>query len=165
MLYPLSYRRDAATVVAVVPGSTFARTSYSPEIYAIAPDGSASRLTPELLARIEALARRSHPPVSPVLSRSGIVLDSSRHEAHRGSTVLDLTNKEFGVLEVLLAAQGRVVSSEELLERVWDEHTDPFTTVVDPSGRCTCTVARSSSRSATRWRSSTAASRQKRAVR
>ena len=84
----------------------------------------------ELLARIEALARRSHPPVAPVLARSGIVLDSSRHQAHRGSTALELTNKEFGILEVLLAAQGRVVSSEELLERVWDEHTDPFTTVV-----------------------------------
>lgn len=84
----------------------------------------------ELVARVEALARRSQPAVAPVLSRSGVVVDSSRHEARRGDGRLNLTNKEFGVLEVLLQADGRVVSSEELLERVWDEHTDPFTTVV-----------------------------------
>jgi DNA-binding response OmpR family regulator len=59
-----------------------------------------------------------------------VVLDSSRREARRGDRRLHLTNKEFGILEVLLQADGRVVSSEELLERVWDEHADPFTTVV-----------------------------------
>jgi DNA-binding response OmpR family regulator len=84
----------------------------------------------ELVARVEALARRSQPTVSPILSRDGVVLDSSRHEARRGDRRLHLTNKEFGILEVLLQADGRVVSSEELLERVWDEHADPFTTVV-----------------------------------
>jgi DNA-binding response OmpR family regulator len=84
----------------------------------------------ELVARVEALARRSQPAIAPVLSREGIVLDSSRREARRADRRLFLTNKEFGVLEVLLQADGRVVSSEELLERVWDEHTDPFTTVV-----------------------------------
>ena len=84
----------------------------------------------ELVARVEALARRSQPTVAPILSRDGVVLDSSRHEARRGDRRLHLTNKEFGILEVLLQADGRVVSSEELLERVWDEHADPFTTVV-----------------------------------
>jgi DNA-binding response OmpR family regulator len=84
----------------------------------------------ELAARVEALARRSQPTVAPILSRGEIVLDSSRREARRGHRWLHLTNKEFGVLEVLLQADGRVVSSEELLERVWDEHADPFTTVV-----------------------------------
>ena len=84
----------------------------------------------ELVARVEALGRRSQPSVAPVLAKEGVVLDSSRREARRGDLPLHLTNKEFGVLEVLLAADGRVVSSEELLERVWDEFTDPFTTVV-----------------------------------
>lgn len=84
----------------------------------------------ELVARVEALARRSQPTVSPILSRDGVVLDSSRHAARRGDRRLHLTNKEFGILEVLLQADGRVVSSEELLERVWDEQADPFTTVV-----------------------------------
>jgi len=84
----------------------------------------------ELVARIQALSRRSHPPVAAILTRADITLDPSRREAARGGQTLHLTNKEFGVLEVLLAADGRVVSSEELLERVWDEFTDPFTTVV-----------------------------------
>jgi DNA-binding response OmpR family regulator len=84
----------------------------------------------ELVARVEALARRSQPAVAPILSSDGVVLDSSRREARRGDRRLHLTNKEFGILEVLLQADGRVVSSEELLERVWDEHADPFTTVV-----------------------------------
>lgn len=84
----------------------------------------------ELVARIQALARRSQPPLPPTLSRAGITLDPSRREASRGGDALNLTNKEFGVLEVLLGADGRVVSAEELLERVWDEFTDPFTTVV-----------------------------------
>ncbi len=84
----------------------------------------------ELVARVQALARRAQPPVPPILSRAGITLDSARREASRDGGPLHLTNKEFGVLEVLLAADGRVVAAEELLERVWDEFTDPFTTVV-----------------------------------
>ncbi len=58
------------------------------------------------------------------------MLDPARRVASRGGRVLDLGPKEFGVLELLLAAQGRVVSAEELLERVWDEMADPFTTAV-----------------------------------
>lgn len=84
----------------------------------------------ELVARVQALSRRSQPSVAPTLTAKGVTLDPSRQEASRDGEPLHLTNKEFGILEVLLAADGRVVSSEELLERVWDENADPFTTVV-----------------------------------
>jgi len=83
----------------------------------------------ELVARIRALARRSRDPLPPVLDQ-GIRLDPGRREATRAGHFLHLTRKEFGVLEALLAADGAVVSAEELLERVWDEHTDPFTNTV-----------------------------------
>ncbi len=82
---------------------------------------------PELVARIGALIRRSQPALPPTIRRGDIELDLARRLAHRGGRRLDLTPKEFGVLELLLAADGRVVSSEELLERVWDENADPFT--------------------------------------
>ena len=84
----------------------------------------------ELVARIRALGRRPAAPVRPVLERHGITLDPARRLALRGSRPLELTRKEFAVLEVLLAADGRVISSEELLEKVWDEHADPFTNAV-----------------------------------
>jgi len=84
----------------------------------------------ELVARIRALARRSRDALPPVLERDGVRLDPARREATRGGHFLHLTRKEFGVLEVLLSADGAVVSSEELLERVWDEHADPFTNTV-----------------------------------
>jgi DNA-binding response OmpR family regulator len=84
----------------------------------------------ELVARIQALARRSTPSRPPVLERGDVELDPARRVVSRGGTPIELTRKEFGVLEVLLAARGAVVSSEELLERVWDENADPFTTTV-----------------------------------
>jgi DNA-binding response OmpR family regulator len=84
----------------------------------------------ELVARIRALARRSRDALPPVLEGQGIRLDPARREATRHGHFLHLTRKEFGVLEALLAADGAVVSAEELLERVWDEHTDPFTNTV-----------------------------------
>jgi DNA-binding response OmpR family regulator len=84
----------------------------------------------ELVARIRALARRSRDPLPPVLEGQGIRLDPARREATRNGHFLHLTRKEFGVLEALLAADGAVVSAEELLERVWDEHADPFTNTV-----------------------------------
>jgi DNA-binding response OmpR family regulator len=84
----------------------------------------------ELVARIRALGRRAVTPVLPVLTRGDLVLDSARHVAERSSVDLGLTKKEFSLLEVLLSAEGRVVSAEELLEKVWDENTDPFTNVV-----------------------------------
>jgi DNA-binding response OmpR family regulator len=84
----------------------------------------------ELVARIRALARRSARPVAPVLTVTDVVVDTTRRVATREGRRLQLTRKEFGVLETLIGADGRVVSSEELLERVWDEHADPFTHVV-----------------------------------
>jgi DNA-binding response OmpR family regulator len=84
----------------------------------------------ELVARVRALGRRSEQPTPPVLARGDLVVDRARCQASRGGHFLPLTRKELGVLEVLLAADGRVVSSEELLERVWDEHADPFTNTV-----------------------------------
>jgi DNA-binding response OmpR family regulator len=84
----------------------------------------------ELVARIRALGRRSPDAVPPTLRFADITLDTSRRVAMRGSRRLDLSPKEFAVLECLLGAGGRLVSAEELLERVWDEAADPFTTAV-----------------------------------
>jgi DNA-binding response OmpR family regulator len=84
----------------------------------------------ELVARIRALGRRTAAPSSPVLSAGDLSLDPARHVAVRAGQDLGLTKKEVGVLEVLLQAEGRVISAEELLERVWDENADPFTNVV-----------------------------------
>jgi DNA-binding response OmpR family regulator len=84
----------------------------------------------ELVARIRALARRSAPAVPPVLDNGDLSLDPGRHVAFRAGRRLELSPKEFALLECLLAAGGRVVSAEELLDRVWDEAADPFTTAV-----------------------------------
>jgi DNA-binding response OmpR family regulator len=84
----------------------------------------------ELVARVRALARRSAPAVPPVLIAGDLRLDPARRVAERGGRRLDLSPKEFAALECLLAAGGRVVSAEELLDRVWDEMADPFTTAV-----------------------------------
>ncbi|NDU75673.1 response regulator [Actinomadura sp. DSM 109109] len=84
----------------------------------------------ELVARVRALARRSGPPVPPVLEGRGIRLDPHRRRAARDGRELRLTNKEFAVLEELLRAEGGVVSAERLLERAWDEHIDPFSNIV-----------------------------------
>jgi DNA-binding response OmpR family regulator len=84
----------------------------------------------ELVARIRALARRSGRPLPPVLERAGITLDTAYRQAFRDGRALALSRKEYAVLEVLMRAQGAVVSTEELLERAWDEHVDPFTTAV-----------------------------------
>lgn len=84
----------------------------------------------ELMARVRALARRSSPPLPPVLDRAGVRLDPNRREVTRDGRPVALTNKEFAVLEVLMRAQGTVVSAEHLLEKAWDEYIDPFTNVV-----------------------------------
>jgi DNA-binding response OmpR family regulator len=89
----------------------------------------------ELVARIRALARRSAPAVPPVLEDGDLSLDPGRHVAFRAGRRLDLSPKEFALLECLLAAGGRVVSAEELLDRVWDEAADPFTTAVKTTVR------------------------------
>src|SRR5215470_13321559 len=85
---------------------------------------------PVLVARIGALARRAHPAVPPVLRHADLVVDTARRCAWRAGRALELAPKEFGVLELLAAAQGRAVPAEELLERVWDEFADPFSTAV-----------------------------------
>jgi DNA-binding response OmpR family regulator len=85
---------------------------------------------PVLVARIGALARRAQPSIPPVLEHQDIALDAGRRIAFRAGSQLALRPKEFGVLELLLASQGRVVSAEELLARVWDEAADPFTGAV-----------------------------------
>ncbi|EXU62878.1 response regulator transcription factor [Streptomyces sp. DSM 41524] len=85
---------------------------------------------PVLIARIGALARRAHPAVPPVVHHGDLVVDTARRKAARAGRPLELAPKEFGVLELLLSAKGRAVSAEELLERVWDEAADPFTSAV-----------------------------------
>jgi DNA-binding response OmpR family regulator len=84
----------------------------------------------ELCARIRALGRRAAPALPPVLERGGLVLDPARREAARDGRPLALSPKEFAVLEVLMRAQGIVVSAETLLERAWDANADPFTSAV-----------------------------------
>ena len=84
----------------------------------------------ELVARVHALGRRSAPAIAPVLEYEGLVLDVARHSASRDGALLSLSPKEFAVLHVLMRARGQVVSAEELLEKAWDEHADPFTNAV-----------------------------------
>jgi DNA-binding response OmpR family regulator len=84
----------------------------------------------ELVARVQALARRARPALPPVFERAGVILDLPRHQASREGRHLALSPKEFAVLEVLMRAEGAVVSAEELLEKAWDEHADPFTNAV-----------------------------------
>ncbi len=84
----------------------------------------------ELVARVRALARRAGPARPAVLTRDDLTLDPASRIVARAGRRIDLSPKEFGVLEVLMGADGRVVSSEELLERVWDENADPFTNSV-----------------------------------
>jgi len=85
---------------------------------------------PELVARIRALARRSTPSQPPVLRHRDIELDAARRTVTRAGRPVQLARKEFAVLEALMAVDGATVSAEQLLERVWDEHVDPFTNVV-----------------------------------
>jgi DNA-binding response OmpR family regulator len=84
----------------------------------------------ELVARVQALGRRAGRAAPPVLERAGIRLDQHRRTVTRGSQPVALSRKEFAVLAELLRADGGVVSAEQLLEKVWDEHADPFTGVI-----------------------------------
>jgi len=84
----------------------------------------------ELVARVRALARRSTAALPPTLESGDVTLDPGSRTAFRAGRRLELSPKEFALLECLLASPGRVVSAEELLERVWDEAADPFTTAV-----------------------------------
>jgi DNA-binding response OmpR family regulator len=84
----------------------------------------------ELTARIRALGRRCGPALPAVLACTDLRVDPARRTATRAGRRLPLSPKEFAVLEYLLAARGRIVPAEELLERVWDEAADPFTATV-----------------------------------
>jgi DNA-binding response OmpR family regulator len=110
----------AGTIADRVAGLGRGADDYLPKPFAFA----------ELIARIRALARRSHPAVPPVLTAKGVTLDPARRLATRYGRMLDLGPKELAVLELLMAAGGRAVSAEELLERGWDEMADPFSTAV-----------------------------------
>jgi DNA-binding response OmpR family regulator len=110
----------AGTIADRVSGLGRGADDYLPKPFAFA----------ELIARIRALARRSNPAVPPVLRAKGVMLDPSRRAASRYGRSLELGPKELAVLELLMAAGGRVVSAEELLERAWDEMADPFSTAV-----------------------------------
>jgi DNA-binding response OmpR family regulator len=110
----------AATIEDRVDGLGRGADDYLPKPFAFA----------ELVARIRALLRRAQPALPPVLASGNVLLDPGRRIALRAGEPLDLGPKEFGVLELLLAAEGRVVSAEELLERVWDEMADPFSSAV-----------------------------------
>ncbi len=103
-----------------VEGLTLGADDYLPKPFAFA----------ELVARIRALGRRAGTALPPVMERAGLSLDPARRVASRDGRFVRLTNKELAVLEVLLAADGAVVSAEELLERAWDDHADPFTNAV-----------------------------------
>lgn len=85
---------------------------------------------PELVLRLQALARRKPTAQPRVLKAADVELDPLRRTASRGGRPCELTPKEFAVLEALLRATPAVLSAEDLLDRAWDEHTDPFTKTV-----------------------------------
>ena len=109
----------AATIGDRVEGLNLGADDYLPKPFAFE----------ELVARVHALARRA-PATAPVLVNGELTLDRARRRATRAGRDLSLTRKELGILEVLLAADGAVISAEELLERVWDENAHPFTRTV-----------------------------------
>ena len=110
----------AGTLEDVVEGLALGADDYLPKPFRFA----------ELVARIRALSRRSLPSRPPVLHHGDLELDPARRRLTRAGREIDLARKEFAVLETLMSAEGATVSAEELLERVWDEQTDPFTNVV-----------------------------------
>jgi DNA-binding response OmpR family regulator len=109
----------AADVDDRVDGLELGADDYLPKPFAFA----------ELVARVRALSRRA-PSVPPVLRRGDLAVDRARYRASRGTRSLSLTRKEFGILEMLLAADGALVSAEDLLEHVWDASADPFSNIV-----------------------------------
>lgn len=110
----------SGTIEDRVRGLEIGADDYLPKPFAMA----------ELIARVQALARRPPMLTLPVIEIGDLVIDRNRRIARRQGMDLPLTRKEFGVLEVLATAPGKVFSAEDLLERVWDEQADPFTNAV-----------------------------------
>jgi DNA-binding response OmpR family regulator len=110
----------AATIEDRVEGLGLGADDYLPKPFHIA----------ELVARIRALARRSRRPLPPTLAYLDLELDSAHRTVTRAGQPVPLTPKEFAVLELLLGAEGAVVSTEQILEHAWDDATDPFTNAV-----------------------------------
>jgi DNA-binding response OmpR family regulator len=110
----------SGTIAERVEGLGLGADDYLPKPFAYA----------ELVARIRAVGRRARQAAPPILVHGDLRLDPARRSATRAGARLPLSPKEFAVLEYLLTGQGRVISAEELLDRVWDEATDPFTTTV-----------------------------------
>jgi DNA-binding response OmpR family regulator len=103
-----------------VEGLSLGADDYLPKPFAMA----------ELVARVRALGRRTRPAHPAILKWHDIWLDPARHTAGRGGADVRLTNREFAVLEELIASDGALVSAEELMERVWDDKLDPFSNIV-----------------------------------
>jgi DNA-binding response OmpR family regulator len=110
----------ASTIENRVDGLSLGADDYLPKPFAFA----------ELVARIRALARRNQPALPPTLVKGDLRLDTAQRVASRAGRRLELSPKEIAVLELLLAADGATISTQELRRRVWDEYTDPFTNVV-----------------------------------
>ena len=110
----------AAGVDDLVGGLSIGADDYMPKPFEFA----------ELVARLRALARRSHPAAPPTLTAGDLELDPARRTVTRARRPIDLTPREFAVLEALMAADGAVMSNDELVRRVWDENADPFTNSV-----------------------------------
>jgi DNA-binding response OmpR family regulator len=110
----------AAGVDDLVDGLSLGADDYMPKPFAFA----------ELVARLRALARRAHPASPPTLTVGDLALDSARRTVTRDGRPIELTPKEFAVLEALMAAGGAVMSNDELVGQVWDENADPFTNTV-----------------------------------
>src|SRR5918994_1729105 len=110
----------AAGVDDLVGGLSIGADDYMPKPFEFA----------ELVARLRALARRSHPASPPTLTAGDVELDPARRTVTRARRPIDLTPREFAVLEALMAADGAVMSNDELVQRVWDENADPFTNSV-----------------------------------
>ena len=110
----------ADTIEHRVDGLGLGADDYLPKPFAFA----------ELVARIRALARRSQPALPPILERGDIRLDTGQRLATRAGRRLDLSPKELAVLELLLAAEGKSISADQLLDRAWDEYLDTFSNVV-----------------------------------
>jgi two-component system response regulator VanR len=110
----------AAALDDLVDGLSLGADDYMPKPFEFA----------ELVARLRALARRTHPASPPTLTAGGVELDPARRTVTRAGDAVDLTPREFAVLEALMAADGAVMSNDELVRRVWDENADPFTNSV-----------------------------------